>query len=144
MKILFSHRVSGSPEKVYKALTDPEILKGCIEGCESLVPRDEYLYDVKLRVGGAGMKGTVRILSSLSTESLTLEIAGKGLPGSIKAVVPIKLVGIGAETEVSGESEVTVGGFAAALGSKLLESGAKSMIQDFFTKLSGQLTSSAT
>lgn len=145
MKIDFAHQVPAPPAKVYAALMDPSVIQRCIDGCESLTQTAENTYATKLRAGGASVKGTVKILATTPGESLTLAIEGKGLPGSIKAVVDMGLVDIGnSSTEIRGESDVTVGGFAAALGAKIIEKGARELIADFFSRLAAQITSSAT
>lgn len=142
MRIEFSHPLAADPARVYAALMDPSIIQRCIDGCESLTPAGDNTYATRLRVGGAGVKGTVRLLSTQPGAALTLAIEAKGLPGSIKATVEMTLVDLGAATEVRGAGDVTVGGFAAALGSKIIENGAREAISDFFSKLSSQITSS--
>jgi len=144
MRVQFSQRLPATPEKVYATLLTPAVLQRCIEGCESLTQTGPDTYDAKLRVSGASMKGTVKLTSAIPAESLTLEIQGKGLPGSVKATVDVKLSPSGDQTALLGVGEVTVGGFLVAVGSKLLESGAQTMIADFFAKLSDEISTSGT
>lgn len=144
MRIEFSHQLAAIPAKVYAALMDPSIIQRCIDGCESLTPAGENTYATRLRVGGASVKGTVKLISTRPGEALTLAIEAKGLPGSVKATVEMTLLDRGSATEVRGAGDVTVGGFVAALGAKIIESGTRGAISDFFSKLSSQITSSGT
>ena len=141
MRIEFAHPLAASPGKVYAALLDPSVIQRSIDGCDSLTRIAENTYATTLRVGGAGIKGTVKLTATRPGEALTLAIEGKGLPGSVQAKIHMRLVARGEGTEVQGESEVLVGGFAAALGSKILESGARGAIADFFLRFAAQLTS---
>ncbi len=141
MRIEFSHQLAADPAKVYAAVMDPSIIQRCIDGCESLTPGVENTYATRLRVGGASVMGTVKLISTRPGEALTLAIEAKGLPGSIKATVEMTLVGLGSATEVRGSGDVTVGGFAAALGAKIIENGAREAISNFFSRLSSQITS---
>jgi len=142
VRIEFSHQLAAVPAQVYRALMDPSIIQRSIDGCETLTPAGENTYATRLQVGGASVKGTVRLLSTRPEEALTLAIDAKGLPGSIRATLEMTLIGRGAGTEVRGAGEVTVGGFAAALGAKIIENGAREAISDFFSRLSSQITSS--
>ena len=144
MRIEFSHPLAATPAKVYSALMDPSTVQRSIDGCESLTKIGENTYATQLRAGGASLKGTVRLLSSRPGEQVTVAIEGRGLPGSVKATVEMSLVDLGHGTEVRGVGDVTVGGFAAALGSKIIENGARQAIGDFFSRLSSQITSSGT
>jgi len=144
VRIEFSHQLATVPAKVYAALMDPSIIQRCIDGCESLTPAGENTYATRLRVGGASIKGTVKLISSRPGEAMTLAIEAKGLPGSVKATVEMALVAMDSSTEVRGVGDVTVGGFVAALGAKIIESGARDAISKFFSKLSSQITSSGT
>jgi len=144
VRIEFAHQLAAAPAQVYRALMDPSIIQRSIDGCETLTPAGENTYATRLQVGGASVKGTVRLLSTRPEEALTLAIDAKGLPGSVKATVEMTLVDMGSATEVRGAGDVTVGGFVAALGARIIESGARDAISNFFSKLSSQITSSGT
>jgi carbon monoxide dehydrogenase subunit G len=144
MKLEFLHRLAATPDRVYAALMDPEVVRRCIRDCERLSPIGTDVYEAKVRVGVASVKGRVRLTSARPGESMTLAIEAKGLPGSVNATLTVRLVGQGGDTEVRGEGEVTVGGLASALGPKMIESGARTAIADFYAKLAAELTSSGT
>ncbi len=145
MIIAIAHRLAAPRERVYAALTDPALLQRCIDGCEKMVLTGEDAYDVELKVGVAGMKGTykgkVRLSSKRAPESLTLAVEGKGLPGFVRGTANLRFSEAGGSTDISGEGDVTVGGLIAAVGSRLIEAAAKKMMADFFARVAAQLTS---
>ncbi|HEY1230235.1 MAG TPA: SRPBCC domain-containing protein, partial [Ramlibacter sp.] len=53
MDIKGEYRIEAPREKVFAALNDPEVLKACIQGCESLekLSDTEMTAKVRLRIG---------------------------------------------------------------------------------------------
>jgi hypothetical protein len=143
MQLQFVHRLPATPDKVYSKVMDPDVIRRCIDGCESLTPVGENTFETVIRLGGAKVKGRVQLLAAVPGESMTLVVEGKAFAGSVKASVKVRLAGQGVETDVHGDSEVTVGGLAAALGPKLLEDGARKAIADFYSRLAAELKASA-
>ncbi len=146
MKIPLSHTFAATPERVYAALLDPEVLKRCIDGCETMVKTAADTYEIQIKVGLGTVKGSykgkIRMTAMQAPSSLTLAIDGAGAPGFVKATAQIRLAAKGEQTELSGEGEGSVGGIVAAVGSRLIEAAAKKMSADFFARLAAQLTSS--
>ena len=143
MKLTHVQILKAPREKVYAALLDPETLKACIEGCESLTPSGPDGFDAVLKVGIAAMKGVykgrVEIRDRVPPESLTLKIEGKGAPGFVRSSAKVRLSEKDGGTELVGEGEAVVGGLIAAIGSRLVEVAAKKLLTDFFTKLAARL-----
>lgn len=139
MKLDFSERVPAPPDRVFAALTDPAVIRSCIDGLESMTPAGENSYDLRAR---PGLKGRMTVLEARPAEALSVAVEGKSLAGSLKAQVRVRLRPEGAGTRVDGSGDVTVGGFLSALGSKMIESGGRRAVADFFSKLSARLTSS--
>jgi carbon monoxide dehydrogenase subunit G len=146
MKIPLSYTFPATPERVYAALIDPEVLKRCIDGCEAMLKTSEDTYEIQLKVGLGTVKGSyrgkIRVAATQPPSSLTLAIDGSGAPGFVKATAQIRLAAKGEQTELSGEGDGSVGGIVAAVGSRLIEAAAKKMSSDFFARLAAQLTSS--
>jgi carbon monoxide dehydrogenase subunit G len=146
MKIPLSHTFAATPERVYAALTDPEVLKRCIDGCESMKKTSDDTYEIQLKVGLGTVKGSykgkIRLSATQPPSSLTLAIDGSGAPGFVKATAQIRLAAKGDQTELSGEGDGSVGGIVAAVGSRLIEAAAKKMSSDFFARLGAVITSS--
>lgn len=145
MKLPIAHTFASSPDKVYAALIDPEVLQRCIDGAEKLVKTAEDTYDVQMKVGVAGIKGnyggTVRITEKRPPESMTLAMEGKGAAGFVRTTAQVRLVPQGSGTSLTGEADASIGGILAAVGSRLIEAVAKKMMADFFAKLDADLTS---
>jgi len=145
VKIPLAYTFAAPPERVYAALTDPEALRRCIDGCEKMLKIGEDAYEAQLKVGIGHIRGSyqgkIRITAKQPPESLTLAIDGSGAPGFVKATAKIRLAAKGDQTELSGEGEGTIGGLIAAVGSRLIEAAAKKMTADFFARLAAELTS---
>jgi uncharacterized protein len=143
MKFAIAHTFAATPDRVFAAIIDPEVLQRCIDGCEKLVKTGEDAYDVHLKVGIAGMKGSyggkVQITAKRPPESLTLALEGKGPPGFVKATAQLRFVATEEQTQLSGDADATVGGLIAAVGSRLIEAVAKKMMTDFFTRLAAEI-----
>lgn len=134
-----SHRIPAKREKVWEALNDPEFLKACIPGCESLekTSETEMTAAVTSKIGPvkAKFKGAVTLENINPPESYTIAGEGKGgVAGFAKGSANVSLAEDGDDTVLSYEAKAQVGGKLAQLGSRLIDSTAKKMAEDFFTK----------
>ena len=138
MKLSGAYQIPGSREAVFKAITDPEILKDCIDGCEKMVLTGDDLYDAHLKIGLGSIKGSyvgkVHLRDKEPPEHYTLVMEGKGAPGFVKGTAKIVLTESGAETKLTCDADALVGGLIAAIGSRLIEAAAKKMMHEFFRK----------
>jgi uncharacterized protein len=139
MKLHLTSVVPADRERVFAALVDPEMLRRAIPGCESLTPIGPDEYAATLKVGLAGLKGTYNgkatIRNPRPPESLTISVEGKGLPGFVRGSADIVLTPEADMTRVACNADVQVGGVIAAVGSRLVEAGAKKLTDDFFKQL---------
>ncbi|MES0881942.1 SRPBCC family protein [Roseibium sp. SCP14] len=134
-----SHRIPAKRETVWDALNNPEILQACIPGCESLdkTSETEMTAAVTSKIGPvkAKFKGSVTLENINPPESYTISGEGKGgVAGFAKGSADVKLTEDGNETVLTYEAKAQVGGKLAQLGSRLIDSTAKKMAEDFFTK----------
>ncbi|MES0809010.1 carbon monoxide dehydrogenase subunit G [Roseibium sp. SCPC15] len=134
-----SHRIPAKRETVWEALNNPEILQACIPGCESLdkTSDTEMTAAVTSKIGPvkAKFKGSVTLENINPPESYTISGEGKGgVAGFAKGSADVKLTEEGNETVLTYEAKAQVGGKLAQLGSRLIDSTAKKMAEDFFTK----------
>ncbi len=60
MKIEGTHELSAPRERVYALITDPEVLRRCIPGCESLEKTGEDTYAAIIKAGVGMVKGTFK------------------------------------------------------------------------------------
>ena len=146
MKLTGSYEINAPRDKVFAAITDPNVLQRSIEGCEKMVKTADDSYDAHLKLGVAGLKGSyvgkVQLKDIKAPEAYTLVMEGKGAPGFVKGTAKITLADNGDKTELHYEADVQVGGMIAAIGSRLIEAIAKKMADDFFKKFAQQVQGS--
>ncbi|MTI00069.1 carbon monoxide dehydrogenase subunit G [Roseibium sp. RKSG952] len=133
------YRIPAPREDVWAALNDPEILKQCIPGCDSLEMSSptEMAAAVTSKIGPvkAKFKGSVTLENINPPESYTIVGEGKGgVAGFAKGSADVHLAEDGAETILTYTAKAQVGGKLAQLGSRLIDSTARKMADDFFSK----------
>ena len=132
-------RIAAPVQKVWEALNDPEILKACIPGCESLEKRSdtELAAVVSLKIGPikAKFNGQVELKNLNPPHSYTIAGEGKGgVAGFAKGGADVELKPDGADTTVlTYTAKADVGGKIAQLGSRLIQSTSKKLAGEFFS-----------
>ncbi len=139
MEMNGEERIAAPRETVWAALNDPEILKQCIPGCQSLemTGDNEMSASVKLKIGpvSATFKGSVVLENINPPESYTITGEGKGgIAGFAKGGADVALREDGAETVLAYDVKAQVGGKLAQLGSRLIDSTSKKLAGQFFAK----------
>ena len=139
MKIEASQELHAPRDRVYAALIDPEILRRCIPGCESLERTGENLFTASMKAGIGSIKGTfkgdVRLEETRPPEHYRLVINGKGIIGFAKGSADFVLEEKGPDTIVNYSGELQIGGTIAGVGQRMIQSAAKSMAAKFFAAL---------
>jgi carbon monoxide dehydrogenase subunit G len=145
LKISIATLVDAPRDRVFAALVDPAILQRAISGCEALNEIAPDVYQARLRIGLAGLKGTytgtAAIRGRQPPHALRLDVDGKGGPGFVRgsAAMTLSEENAGAATRVACEADVQVGGLIAAVGSRLVEAAARKLADDFFRQLATEL-----
>lgn len=140
MNLAGSQTIPAPREKVWEALNNPAILKDCIPGCESIemTSPTEMKATVALKVGPvkARFSGAVTLSELNPPESYRIDGQGQGgLAGFASGGATVKLTAVSAsETLMEYSVEAKVGGKLAMLGSRLIDSTARSLAEQFFTK----------
>ena len=126
-------------DTVWLKLNDPEILKQCIPGCQSLERTGEngFAAVAKVKVGpvSATFKGAVELTNLDPPNSYRIQGAGEGgMAGFAKGGAAVHL----ADAPEGGcllsyDVEANVGGKLAQLGSRLIDGVAKKMADQFFS-----------
>lgn len=129
---------------VWSALNDPEILKACIPGCESLEATSESemtaVAAIKLGPIAARFSGRIKLSDVDPPNGYTLSGEGKGGPaGFAKGAAKVRLAPVPEGTLLTYTVEAQVGGKIAQLGARLIDASAKSMADQFFTKFAEQV-----
>ncbi|MEQ8604168.1 MAG: carbon monoxide dehydrogenase subunit G [Marivibrio sp.] len=133
------HRIPAPRQTVWEALNEPDVLKACIPGCESLDKNeagDGFDAKVKAKVGPvkATFSGSVKLENVNPPESYTIAGEGKGgAAGFAKGSADVQLAEDGDETILSYQVKAQVGGKLAQLGARLIDSTAKKYANDFFS-----------
>ncbi len=138
MEMHGEERISAPQDVVWTSLNDPDILKQCIPGCQSLemTGDDTMAATVKLKVGpvSATFKGAVTLLNINAPHSYTISGEGKGgIAGFAKGDADVSLREEGGETILTYDVKAQVGGKMAQLGSRLIDSTSKKLAGQFFT-----------
>jgi len=146
VKISGAYTLPLSQERAYAVMQDPEVLARAIPGCESLekVGPDEYRMKMKMALASlsGAFEGKVRITEQTPPNSFRLVVEGTGRIGFVKGDGLLKLSPAEAGgTEVAYEGEAQVGGTIAAVGQRLIDGTAKTMIKKFFDKLAAEAAS---
>jgi carbon monoxide dehydrogenase subunit G len=146
VKISGTYTLPLSQERAYAVMQDPDVLARAIPGCESLekVGPDEYRMKMKMALASlsGAFEGKVRITEQTPPNSFRLVVEGTGRIGFVKGDGLLKLSPAEAGgTEVAYEGEAQVGGTIAAVGQRLIDGTAKTMIKKFFDKLAAEAAS---
>ena len=126
-------------EQVWAALNDPEVLKACIPGCESLekLSDNEFAAVATNRIGPvkARFKGKVRLTDLDPPNSYKISGEGDGgIAGFAKGGASVTLTEKDGGTLLSYNVDAQIGGKLAQLGQRLVNGAAKKLADDFFTK----------
>ncbi len=140
MKMSGSQVIQAPRLNVWKGLNDPKILQQSIPGCETInaASPTEMSAKVVLKIGPvkATFKGAVTLSDINAPESYRISGKGEGgLAGFASGGATVKLTENGAaETLMEYDVDAQVGGKIAMLGSRLIDSTARSLAEQFFTK----------
>lgn len=137
MEMTGDERIPASQADTWAALNDPEMLKACVPGCESieLLADNEYQVLMVARIGpvSAKFKGKLMISDLNPPHSYAIAFEGQGGgAGFAKGSAQVQLAPEGEVTKLSYQVKANVGGKLAQIGSRLVDAAAKKISQDFF------------
>ena len=123
--------------RVWALLNDPEVLKVCIPGCQSLekVGDNGFAAVAKVKIGpvSATFKGKVELSDIVPDVGYTISGEGEGgIAGFAKGGAKVWLADAEDGTLLRYDVEAHVGGKMAQLGSRLIDGVAKGMADKFF------------
>ena len=146
MEIDGEQRIPAAREDVWTALNDPQTLRLCIPGCDSLERISESAFDgtVTAKVGPvkAAFGGRVTLSDIDPPNGYTLTGEGKGTAGFAKGEASVRLREDGGETVLSYTAKAQVGGKLAQVGSRLIDGTVRKLSGQFFANLSEHLSAS--
>lgn len=144
MQMSDTRQIAATPDVVYAALLNADVLKACVPGAQEVTgtPEDGFEATVVQKVGPvkATFKGAVQLSEMLENQSLKISGEGKGgAAGFAKGGADVRLAAVDGGTELSYDVVAKVGGKLAQLGSRIIDGFAKKMADQFFTNLQEQL-----
>jgi uncharacterized protein len=147
MDMTGTYTIPASREVVWAALNDPDVLKVCIPGCEQLQKRSDTEFEaaVVAKIGPVKARFTGNVNLSDLAPPTGYRITGQGsggVAGFAKGGATVRLVEDGPNTVMTYEAQAQVGGKLAQLGSRLIDSVARKMADEFFSAFAEQLSGS--
>ena len=139
MDMTGEQKIAAPRQVVWEALNDPEVLKACIPGCQSLdkLSDTEMKATVTLAIGPvkASFSGAVTLSEMDPPNSYVISGQGSGgAAGFAKGSAKVTLADDGDGTLMSYVVKADVGGKLAQLGGRLIDATAKKLAGDFFAK----------
>lgn len=149
MEILGSQVIPASQQVVWDALNSPDVLKKCLPGCESveLVSPDHFKVVITAAIGPlkAKFNGTLNVTEAVPPQSCVLIFEGQGgAVGFGKGSSSVSLSAVEGGTELKYSAQAHVGGKLAQIGSRLIDSVAKKMSDDFFKAFNKEISDQST
>ena len=153
MKLQGERTIPANVEQTWTALNDPQTLKACIKGCESIevTGENQFLAIVAVRIGpvNAKFKGKLELTDVVMPSSYRINFEGQGgIAGFGKGSADVRLAEAVAEdrpgvaaTLLAYEANAQVGGKIAQIGSRLVDSAASKIAADFFAAFEAHMAS---
>ncbi len=137
MEMTGEQLINASQADTWTALNDPEMLKACVPGCESIdrTSDTEYVVQMTARVGpvSAKFKGKLSLSNVNPPHSYSIAFEGQGgVAGFAKGGADVSLTPEGDGTKLAYKVKANVGGKLAQIGSRLVDAAANKVANDFF------------
>jgi len=140
--------IPASQQAVWQALNDPEVLKACIPGCETIdrTSDTDFTLAMMAAVGPirARFRGKLAIGEIDAPHRYVLSFEGSGGPAGFgKGSASVTLAPQDSATRLAYTAKAQVGGKLAQVGSRLIDGVAKKMADDFFGRFTARFTHAA-
>lgn len=146
MEITGTQIIAAPRLDVWNALNDPDVLKRCLPGCESVerVSQEEFRIVITAAIGPLRPRftGSLRLTQADPPASCVMVFEGQGgTMGFGKGSSTVALHEEGTGTRLTYEARAQVGGKLAQVGGRLIDSVAKKISDDFFKAFRKQFAS---
>jgi uncharacterized protein len=146
MELSGKHIFDAPREAVYRAMTDPAILRRTLPGCQSLEARSGGAYSITLTIGLAIIKGTytgiIELKNEIPPESFSLKLDAKGGVGAVTGQGNFHLAPTNdAQTMLTYSGEAHIAGKLGFFARPLLKAGAAMVIGQFLRALDTEVES---
>lgn len=137
MEFSGKRQIASTRERVWDMLNDPNVLKACLPGCQSLEGNaiDGFTASVKIGIGPvkATFAGSVELLDLNPLRSYRIVGSGKGgAAGFASGEAMVLLDDFEDGTLLTYVAQVKIGGKLVQLGSRLLQSTTAKLTDQFF------------
>ncbi|MDX1375423.1 MAG: carbon monoxide dehydrogenase subunit G [Burkholderiales bacterium] len=144
MEMNGEQRIPATQQRTWEALNDPEVLKACVPGCESIEKLSDTDYQVLMtaRVGpvSAKFKGKLSLSDLDPPNAYSIAFEGQGgVAGFGKGGARVRLEPENDETVLRYDVKASVGGKLAQIGSRLVDAAAKKIANDFFSAFNAHM-----
>lgn len=131
-------------ETVWRALNDPDILRSCVPGCQSLEKTSDTEMEAvaAIKVGPVSAKFSGKISLSELNAPISYRITGEGqggIAGFAKGSAFVALDEVDGGTLLKYSVEAQIGGKLAQLGGRLIDATARKMSEAFFDKFATEI-----
>lgn len=140
------YRIAAPRQAVWAALNDPDVLRQCIPGCESVdkTSETEFTAKVAAKVGPVSAKFSGKVTLSDLDPPNGYTITGEGSGGAAgfgKGGATVRLTDEdgGTATLLAYTAHAQVGGKLAQIGSRLIDGTARKMAEDFFARFADKV-----
>lgn len=145
MDLAGERRLPVDRETAWRALNDPERLRSAIPGCSAMEPTGENQYRLEITASlgpvRAKFRGRLSVEDIVPPERYSLRFEGEGgAAGFAKGTARVALADEGRATLLTYTAAAQVGGRLAQVGSRLVDSAALKLADDFFAAFERQLT----
>jgi len=148
MEMTGEQLITAAQAEVWRGLNDPEVLKSCISGCESIerLSDTEYTVVTTAAIGPvkARFRGKLQLADLDPPNAYTLFFDGQGgAAGFGKGSAKVSLATEATGTRLSYAVKAQVGGKLAQIGSRLIDGVAKKLADDFFAAFKQKIAAPA-
>ena len=144
MDVSGSYTLNAPAEQVWPLIFDPNSLISLIPGCQQLVQVAPDEYRGQMNVGIAAVSGKyntfVKIIEADAPNSCTFEGQVTGPTGTISGMASFSLKQKEVETEIDYHAQGLITGALATISTRILESIAKTFINQALGKLNKKFT----
>ena len=148
MELQGERLIPANIDRTWEALNDPETLKACIPGCESVTRTGDNSFEsvVAVKIGpvSARFKGKLQMTDIEPPRAYKINFDGQGgAAGFGKGSADVSLAPEGDNTRLTFAARAQVGGKMAQIGSRLVDATAQKLTEQFFTAFEEHLRPAA-